>query len=157
MSNRGDWGDKIIITLHSDGIRRHKNWCKHYESISNYCNAKCDKCIGSAHCDAYTADFVIEQAPVIKPTADLKHPTETPEKELIFIKEEIYRLATRTYKLLGRTVIVRTTPYKMCIGVVTEDSFDRFEATCDSCVHKYMKRTTFRGKNVYVLIEDDSK
>jgi len=157
MSNRGDWGDKIIITLHSDGIRRHKNWCKHYESIGNYCNAKCDKCVGSAHCEAYTADFAIEQEPVVKPAVEPNHPPVMQEKERKFVKEELYRLATRTDKLLGRTVIVRTAPYKMRIGVVTEDSFDRLEVTCGSNIHKYLKRITFRRKNIYVLTEDASK
>ena len=55
MSDRGWWGDKVIIELHSDDGRRHKKWCEYYDSESKYCQNehRMCKCAGAAHCEYY--------------------------------------------------------------------------------------------------------
>ncbi len=58
MSSRGNWGDRSITYLHTDGKRRHKSRCEHY----NYKNKKCllsgERCFGSAHCDNYKSSRI---------------------------------------------------------------------------------------------------
>ena len=53
MPQRGWWGDKVIITLSSDDLPRHKNWCEHYRKSDNHCCKQNLKCFGSAHCSYY--------------------------------------------------------------------------------------------------------
>ena len=53
MSLRGDWGDKSITYLPTDGKRRHKSRCEHYNHENKKCLLSGEMCFGSAHCDNY--------------------------------------------------------------------------------------------------------
>lgn len=152
MSYTGWWGDKIIITLHSDGVRRHKMWCIHYED-KNYCSHLCSKCIGSAFCESYRTTYFDKPTPA--PNGDKEDgDTTTPLSPVTL--EEYYSLATRTDKLLGKILLIRDTPSRFRIGRVVTDSFDILGVQYDGKLHKFSKRVLFANgrRNVYVLIKE---
>jgi len=68
MSFTGWWGDKVIVNLKSDGVRRHKKWCKHYSY--GECDKLCGKCIGSAFCEQYV-NGIAEAEPVWRSREDV--------------------------------------------------------------------------------------
>ena len=154
MSTTGNWGDKIILTLTSDGIRRHKNWCTNYRNSDNFCAKHCERCIGSAHCEDYET-LQAEEMPIFK-QEEHKPSTireENNEGAKIKPKEEYYRLAGRGDKLIHKTVLVRSTPYIFSIARVVYEDFYYFKVEHGGRIHKYDKRTAFRSNSVYILTE----
>ena len=152
MSIAGWWGDKIIITLTSDGKRRHKTWCEHYCSEDGACRKNCSKCVGSATCQHYKST-IDEEEPIwtVKPSLP-KEPTESEGRTPI--KTEIFRLVSQTEKILGKTVMVRNTPHTFRIGEVVSEDFYFFSVEYGGKVHKYEKRTATRNRSVYVYEEE---
>lgn len=161
MSNTGTWGDKIIIILPTDGIRRHKTWCEHYRSSDKYCTRLCHRCIGSAHCDHYISKIREElpSAPIRLspstpsfPTAQPVDPPPPPLKKPTM--QEHYRLARYGDKLLGQTVLIwkNAFSFKIC-DVVAEDHRSFITLEKDQKQHSYQKSLAFRKKAVYVFIE----
>ena len=158
MSRRGDFGDKIIVTLGSDGIRRHKKWCEHYESMDNYCKIFCAKCIGSAFC-TYYKNTLKEEPPIWRlkeseknaqqSVAEQSAIAEASDKKSVI--REFYRIAMRGEKLLGKIVLIRNTPYTFRIGEVVADSFDYMSVEYEGRIHKHEKKIVFRNDNVYVF------
>lgn len=132
MSNTGDWGDKIIINLRSDGIRRHKKWCENYQDGS--CKVLCSKCIGSAFCKYYKSKIKEDESTRFYPKPDIQIPPLPPPSNVpdtIPTYKEHYRPASYGDKLLAKIVLVRITPFIFRIGVVTEESFRTFSVIYD--------------------------
>ena len=147
MSSKGTWGDMLIVVLKSDGIRRHKKWCKHYEE--GYCNKLCGKCIGSAHCEYYQNE-ITEQAEYVYANEEQQEEIKKGKKTDF---NEVFVPATRTDKLLDKVILIRNTPYTFRIGVVTYEDFYKLEVKYNGKIHKYDKRKTFEHENVYVMKE----
>ena len=152
MSKTGNWGDKIIVSLHSDEKRRHKKWCDNYRE-GNYCIANCGRCTGSAHCDFYKnkseADSNVSycnKPPRVERETD-KH------AEMGFIWREYYRPANYGDRLLHSTVLVRSTPYTFRIGEVVNEDLYYFVVKYDGKEHKYSKKTAYRNRSVYIFGE----
>lgn len=150
MSKTGDWGDKVIITLHSDGKRRHKLWC------DNYCNGNCctvfqGKCIGSAHCEYYKNPNE-ERSEVFYPKIlpDREGEEQTIVSKSGFVWCEVYRQASYGDRLLGKTVLVRNTPHTFRICEVLEEDFYFFNVRFDGREHRYSKRVAYQNKSVYI-------
>ena len=153
MSRTGEWGDKIVITLTSDGKRRHKKWCENYIQEDSFCSVLCRKCIGSAHCEYYRDKLENTQEYIPKST----QPEETQETlgyKLSPVYDEYYRRATMADKLLGETVLVRGNYNTYKIGTVCYDSFSFFSVEYGGRIHKYSKHLAIRI-GVYVL--EDTK
>lgn len=155
MSFTGWWGDKVIVNLKSDGVRRHKKWCKHYSD--GECDKLCGKCIGSAFCEHYQND-IAEAEPVWRAREDVDlfdvkgiDGTSILPRPLKIVKREFYRQAGRTEKLIGKAVMVRNTPYTFRIGEVVEESFSHMGVEYGGRIHTYDKKTAFRNEGVYVL------
>ena len=151
MSKTGDWGDKIITTLHSDGIRRHKKWCDNYDG--GHCLAICSKCIGSAHCNNYinkdekdSHSFYIKK---IGEGGSVKIPNDKIDLHRIWC--EFYHLATYGDHLLHKTILVKKTPFTFRIGTVTSEDLHYFIVKYDGSEHKYEKKAAYRNKSVYVF------
>lgn len=152
MATKGWWGDKIIITLTSDGERRHKKWCEHYCSEDKSCSRICGKCPGSATCEFYKP-ITKEEEPiwrVVQPDVEEPQPKKDGRKPLI---REIYRLISYSDKLLGQTVMVKNTPYTFRIGEVVKEDFYFFSVEYGGRIHKYEKRTAIRNGSVYTYDE----
>ena len=149
VSHRGDWGDKIIITLHSDGKRRHKKWCEHY-SDDNHCAALCRKCIGSSHCEYYnnenesSSDIFHHKNDIIEQDNQKKHQSD-------FVWCELYRAASYGDKLLNQTVLVKRSPFTFRICEVTEEDFHFFSVEYDGKKHKFDKKVAYRNRSVYIF------
>ena len=156
MSTTGNWGDKVIITLPSDGIRRHKNWCINHRKPDNFCSVLCGKCIGSAFCENYKTE-IAEEKPVFQEMADAGKQVPCinlqPVKPKEFPMTEYYKLATVSDKLMGKTVLVRNTPHTFRIATVTEEDFYYFSVYYNGATHKYLKRAAMKSKSVYILVE----
>lgn len=148
VSHRGDWGDKIIITLHSDGKRRHKKWCKNYDD--NYCTALCRKCIGSAHCEHYKNDCE-SCSDVFHSKNDIVDKSSSPKSPSGYSWCELYRAASYGDKLLGKTVLVKNAPHTFRICEVTEEDFHFFSVEYNGKKHKYAKQTAYRNRSVYIF------
>ena len=156
MSKTGEWGDKIIVTLRGDGVRRHKKWCENYRE-GNLCAAPCGKCIGSAHCDyyksktkeegVYTYSALPEEDPV-KPTKPVGEQTEKPS---VPVYREYYRRATWGDKLLDKTVLIKTTALTFRIADVTKEALLTFTAEYDGREHRYDKMIAYKKGIVYVF------
>ena len=149
MSKRGDWGDKIIVALKSDGIRRHKAWCEYY------CDGTCEKlsikCYGSAFCEHYRTKIKELTAPT-ESTAEIPHGVIRPlTKPTEITLKEVYRAATYSDKLVGEIVLVKDTPYTYRIVTVVEENIDCFTVISGNEYKKYFKRTAFRERCVYIL------
>ena len=152
MSKTGEWGDKIIAVLHSDGKRRHKKWCDNY-SEKNYCDLWCRKCTGSAHCDHYR-NISEEKSDVFylkKPI--LLKPEEKTELKSGFVWCEYYRSASYGDKLLHNIILVKNTPYTFKICEVLEEDFYFFVVEYEGKKHKYSKKFAYRSRSVYIPID----
>lgn len=148
MSFTGNWGDKLIITLKSDGKRRHKYWCEHYRDGS--CSKLCSKCVGSAFCSMYT-DSIKEQEPIWYPKGtDDGGVAVAPKKTKAIFKQQFYRKPYRDEKLLGKIVMVRNTPFTFRIGTAIEDNFYYMSVEYGGKIHKYEKKILFRNNGIYV-------
>ena len=155
MSDKGYWGDKIIFTLHSDGIRRHKKWCKNYGEDGS-CSALCGKCVGSAFCEHYKSQFSEEEPIYVRgnftQACENKEDTATPSKPKLRF-EEIYTRANWGDKLLNKTILIKTMPHKFRIGEVIEEEFRTFTVVFGEMKRKYDKRICFRNNTVYIFNE----
>ena len=152
MSKTGEWGDKIIITLFSDGSRRHKKWCEHYRSGDGYCTALCRKCVSSTHCEHYkssTGQSFIKKKDVI--CTPIIVSVDEPKPTL----REFYRLATRADKLLGKTVLVKINDSTFRIGIVCREDFYNLYIEYDERIHTHDKRTVFNRGSLYLLTETE--
>ena len=145
MSFTGNWGDKIIITLKSDGKRRHKCWCKNYGE-GNRCSIL-GNCMGSAYCTKYKNE-IEEQEPVWRPKKEAPKPEE--EKRKPRLKVEFYRRPGRGEALKGKLVMVRNTPHTFRIGEAVEDDFCYLSVSYGGEIHKYDKKIAFRNNGIYV-------
>lgn len=153
MSKTNDWGDMIIITLRSDGIRRHKKWCENYRDSDGFCCAKICKCTGSAFCEEYKSD-VEEEAPPYIPWIEKMNGViheEAPQKKMKY--EEYYRRANWGDKLLHRTVLFKKTPSIFKIGVVVEESFHTFTVESNGVRTSYDKKAAYRMGSIYIFTE----
>lgn len=152
MSHRNDWGDYIIITLHSDGKRRHKKWCDNYRS-DNYCTLLGARCFGSAHCDFYKnkdekrSDIIY---PEIQATPNDCNAQKT---TAAFVFGEHYRRANLGDKLLHKTVLIKDTPFSFKICEVVEEDFQRFTVIRSGKKHVYSKRIACKSNSVYIFID----
>ena len=157
MANKGDWGDKLIITLKSDGVRRHLKWCEYYCT-----GGKCDligKCCGSAHCEQYKSKYK-EEGCFVFPEPETHEPEqqtepsrveETPRKTAY---EEYYRRAGWGDKLLGEIVLVRKDNwFTFRIAYVVEEDLHTFAAEYDGKKHRYNKRLAYKAGSVYLFKE----
>ena len=150
MSAKGDWGNKIIIALHSDGKRRHKKWCDNY--CDDYCTARQSKCIGSPHCDYYqnkneqTSDVFYS-----KPAAG-NEDVNVARTKSGFIWCEHYRQASYGDKLLHNVILVKNTAHSFKICEVMEEDFYFFKVNFDGHDHKYSKRVAYENGSVYIFI-----
>lgn len=153
MSKTGEWGNKIIVVLHSDGKRRHKKWCDNY-SEKNYCDLLCRKCTGSAQCLHYKNDdekgsdvrYLIN--PISnKPVGIVKDPKPG------FVWCEYYRSASYGDKLLHNIILVKNTPYTFKICEVLEEDFYFFVVEYEGKKHKYSKKFAYRSRSVYIPID----
>ena len=163
MSSTGDWGDKLIVTLHSDGIRRHQNWCRHYEAAGKRCTLLCEKCRGSAFCQYYKTG-IKEEAPTTpslppkkaragvatKQPASPKPVTPPPPSPKV---EELFRRAGHGDKLLGKTVLIRKDIFSFKIAEVIEEDFHLFYTLEQGQKRTYVKRTAYEKKAIYILEE----
>ena len=150
MSFTGNWGDKVIITLKSDGKRRHKYWCEHYRAEDGSCSKHCSKCVGSAFCSMYT-DSIKEQEPIWFPKCETIDVGVVPSKKTKAIfKQQFYRKPSRDEKLLGKIVMVRNTPFTFRIGTAIEDDFYYISVEYGGQIHKYEKKILFRNNGIYV-------
>ena len=153
MSKTHDWGDKVIITLTSDGVRRHKKWCEHYRASDKWCCAKLCKCTGSAFCDKYETD-VEEEAPPYIPWKEKMNgviPEEAPQTKMKY--EEYYRRANWGDKLLHRTVLFKKTPSIFKVGVVVEENFHTFTVESNGERTSYDKKAAYRMGSIYIYTE----
>ncbi len=160
MSNTGTWGDKIIIILSTDGVRRHKTWCEHYRSADKYCTRLCHRCIGSAHCDYYVSKIkeVLPKLPAspsrprlpVRPTI----PPPPPSPPRPQITQEHYRRAGHGDKLLGQTVLLwkDAFSFKIC-EVIREDHREFTTYEKDQKQHTYVKSTAYNAKSVYIFTD----
>ena len=153
MSHTKDWGDKIIITLHSDGERRYKKWCKNYRDGS--CKYYLGKCTGSAHCEQYknryddgSSTFHVTGKDDVKTVGQSG---ETSSKSLPL--EEYYRRAGIFEKLCGKEVLVRSKPYVFRFGTVVADGDQHWLVEYDGKVHQCDRKTVFRNGAMYVCVE----
>ena len=151
MSKTGDWGDKIIITLHSDGVRRHKKWCINYQD-DNYFSLLCEKCRGSAHCKYYKTEIY---SATLGDAEAVEEKKEICEEEMPHHPEfeEHYSLASYGDKLLHKTVLVKISPHSAKFGEVVDEDFYYFTAKIDGKPHKYVKRISYARKGIYILTE----
>ena len=153
MSKTGSWGDKIIITLHSDGRRRHKTWCENYRE-GNYCTLLQGRCVGSAHCEHYKnrneggSDVLYRVAR----TVEQEGKTVVAPPRRGFTLCERYRQASYGDKLLGKTVLVKNTPHTFRICEVTWEDIGFFKVRYDGREHKYAKQVAYRNQGVYLYI-----
>ena len=169
MSNIHDWGDKLIITLRSDGIRRHKRWCTNYRASDKFCSALCQKCIGSAFCESYTSkheeekpifihdvmqDYIDSIRPEkLIPDIDAPDKPETSYERKKIKYDEYYRLASYGDKLLNRTILFKRTPFIFKIGVVVDESFSTFTVEYGGKKITYDKKAAYRMNAVYIFTE----
>lgn len=158
MSKTHDWGDKIIITLSSDGERRHKCWCKHYRGEDKYCKAHMCKCTGSAFCSEYASE-VEEERPIFiyneEQVDDVKQDEiirNIPPKRCSRY-DEYYRRAGYGDRLLHRTILFKSTMNTFKIGVVTDESLNEFAVEYNGKKVRYDKRAAFRAGGVYIFTE----
>jgi hypothetical protein len=156
MSKTNDWGDKVIITLHSDGERRYKKWC------DKYCDGECryylGKCTGSVHCTQYKNKYDDHSGSFYQKKEDVQipdQPASLPKTGYVF--EQYFRRARLYEKLLGKTVLVRSAAYILRFGVVTEESFEIISVFYEGQVHKYDRRTAYRSGSIYVYEETKEK
>ena len=154
MSKKNDWGDKIIITLHSDGKRRHKKWCDHYQD-DNFCDAHCSNCTGSAHCCNYKNKFEESSSVFYLKENAVSPVTEETKATLNFAWCEYYKLASYGDKLLNKTVMIRNTPYTFKIGEIVEEDFNAFVVKYEGKKHRFLKKIAYRNSSVYVFIGMD--
>ena len=156
MSVTGSFGgDRIIIALTSDGVRRNKNWCENYRKTDNFCAHFCGKCIGSAFCEYYNSKIKEE---VFRPKTDVEDKTE-PEKSPTVVGDEGEVLTRREYyvraeffdKLIGKTVLVKSTPFSFRIGEVLEESLRLLKISYGGRVHIYDRYTAIKNRSVYLL------
>ena len=152
MSQRNDWGDKLIVCLPSDGVRRHKTWCDHYDG-DGHCRLALIKCPGSAHCEHYSTNInevkeyrFPEQ---ITLPVEIVDRTEKKTKRYIFI--EHYHLAKFGEKLLDKYVLIKSNPYTFRIGKVTEEKFKDLVVEYDGKPHKYNKYTSCKNNAIYLF------
>lgn len=181
MSNTGKWGDKIIITLHGDGIRRHKTWCKHYIRDDKWCAKHDFRCPGAAHCDDYIAHQ--REQPLKLNKDEVYTVLEIPENEkdpaLSYISGSAAKIPpllacvngkhpALDEKITGCTVLVRRPKDKVVIGTVTrkykvyEESnreyVPRLDVECDDgTVLKLDRRMITSNKLLWVLEEINDK
>lgn len=152
MSDTGNWGDKIIITLHSDGERRHKKWCDNYDD--NFCRVRCEKCIGSAHCEYYKNKYADNSHVFYRKKVGEGGTGKMPginRLSEIGAWRERYRAASYGDKLLHEIVFVRNTPHTFRICEVKNEDFYYFIVEYDGREHKYEKRTAYRRHSVYIF------
>ena len=145
MSDTGMWGSQIIVTLHSDGERRHQKWCVNY--TDDYCKYYCEKCRGSAHCSQYKNKHS-DGTSVFRPKETDAEPVDPPKPG--FMYREYYRLAGFNEKLLNKTVLIKNTPYTLRFGFVTAEDWDFIYVEYDGKVHKHQRLTVYRSQAIYV-------
>lgn len=145
MSKGGDWGDKTIICLKSDGIRRHRSWCEHYEG--GECDVLCGKCTGSAHCDNYVSIYKINPRTPVDPIDDKPTPPPPPHRTFA----EYYHIAYFGDKLLFKTVLIKQTESLLRIGYVTHESFRELTIEIDGVEHHYDKYVACKNRRIYLL------
>ena len=159
MSQRGDWGDKTIITLPSDGVRRHKTWCVNY-CTGGHCILLNGKCRGSSFCRYYKSNMREEGTFSFPEPTPTPTPTPAPaqgaeeEKSRVVYKEH-YRLAGWGDKLIHKTVLLRKTWFRFRIGVVTDEDFRTFTVEYDGEKHKFDKHAAYKGRSVYIFVESE--
>ena len=151
MPKTGDWGDKIIITLHSDGERRHKKWCDNYDE--NNCKVLCGKCVGSAHCDYYKNKNADSSHVFYRKEVGGGGTGEVSDEKpnCIGLWRERYRAASYGDKLLNKIVLIKKTPHTFRICEVTSEDFYFFTVEYDGREHRYEKRTAYRNHSVYIF------
>lgn len=147
----GDWGDKIIITLHSDGERRHKKWCDNYDD--NYCRVLCEKCVGSAHCEHYKNKNADSSHIFYRKVVGEGGTGEVPDEKTTGVSDcrERYRIASYGDKLLNKIILIKNTPHTFRICEVTSEDFYFFTVEYDGKKHRYEKRTAYRNNSVYIF------
>ena len=151
MSDTGDWGDKIIITLHSDGERRHKKWCDNYDE--NNCKVLCGKCVGSTHCEYYKNKNADSSHVFYRKEVGGGGTGEVSDEKpnCIGVWRERYRAASYGDKLLNKIVLIKKTPHTFRICEVTSEDFYFFTVEYDGREHRYEKRTAYRNHSVYIF------
>ena len=152
MSRTHDWGDKLIVCLPSDGVRRHKTWCDHY-CDDGYCKSRLINCPGSAHCEYYSTDITEVNGyrfpEQIKLPCEIVDRTEKKTTRYVFI--EHYHLAKFGEKLLDKIVLIKSNPYTFRIGKVTEEKFKKLVVEYDGKPHEYNKYTSCKNNAIYLF------
>ena len=148
MSQRNDWGDKLIVCLPSDGVRRHKRWCKH-NGDENHCDILCGKCPGSAHCDYYESRYKISKPEINNNRAITSNCHE--QQGIRRVLSEFYRRAQFGDKLLHKIVLVKRSESSLKIGTVTQEDFRRITIVYDGEEHHYDKYVACKNRAIYVL------
>lgn len=157
MARTGDWGDKTIITIKSDGVRRHKRWCEHYDP-GNHCSLLNSKCIGSPFCKYYNSKIKEEGNFSFPPPTPTPTPPPTPtedkgEEKRCVVYKEYYRRAGWGDRLIHKTVLVRKTFFRFRIATVTDEDFRTFTLEYDGKRHKFDKYIAYKAKSVYIFVE----
>ena len=158
MSRRGDWGDKIIITLHSNDARRNKHWCVNYKQSDKSCFETVTKCTGSAHCPYYRqmADVgpvepgsVPDHVPIIK-LDEPKPSTVQTEPVRVYIPGHNPAFGE---KLLGKVVLIKDRiTGRFTIGEIVSENHDSITVERDnSSTIKYSRKHVISQKNFWVL------
>lgn len=162
MSLKGWWGDKVIICLISDGIRRHKKWCEYYEK-DNRCSFKCIKCSGSAFCNEYkkrdeagpiTLYSSTEIPPEVKRVEIKDEPSMPPIKQPAIDNLFPGRYPKYDENLVGYVVLAKTGFNKIVLGLVIDANRDYITIDKDDAgITKYDRRISFLRNSIWVLEE----
>ena len=162
MPHTGWWGDKVIITLLSDGSRRLKNWCEYYDKVDKHCAFRVTKCCGASQCEYYKKKAgvgpvewhqVPAEVPVVhivdQPVSNVESKPETKVKTLAdFIPGHNPPFGE---KLLGKVVIIKQ-PRRGNIGEVVDENHDYIIIERDDGrVSKFERKTTIRVKALWVV------
>ena len=165
MSKRGNWGDKTIIVLMSDQIRRHKNWCKYYDQETGICEKRTEKCFGSAHCEHYIKGFGLGPLPHEEIPDDVPFiaPYDTKEKWLTAHKRKATRDLLpillpgrhpyRDEKLFEKQLLYLTeNRLKAEFGTVVNETHDRIYIENDGGdIKSFDRRSSYDKKSLWVI------
>ena len=168
MSVTGWWGNKVIISLHSNDGRRHKCWCMHYNDKTKECMHKrmSGKCVGSAHCELYVQkERVGAQQELNAPSGvpSVHIPSQFVEIEPKAVKE-VKKESQHHYmlpghypnfgeRLVGKVVLIDKLT-SVDFGVIISENHKRITIECDDGrIVNYDKIIAIR-RNTFWLIDD---
>ena len=155
MSERGSWGDKIIIYLKSNSERRHKTWCVYYED--GYCKHKMQKCCGSAFCESYL------QKAGAGPVSEYGVPDFVPEIDVCTgtnVKREpecrnrnvvLCHYATFKERLIGKLVLIKQVDKAVIGEVVNMEGFYIVVDRDDGKISKFNRNIVIKNKALWVI------